>query len=483
MTLRLRLVIALVLLVAVGLAVFGITTYSLYSSTEYERLDDQVRASVPAVTAQLMYEAGLAPLPPRGGDQSDGPGGSRPAPPVVVPPGTYAELRDESGAEIGAIQLSGTAARPDLAGALPKAGRGGHLVTRGSATGSGDWRVLVIRANRPIGGTLVVAVPTADVAESLNELVLIEVVAAGALLALLAAGSWIVLRRGLHPLEQMATSARAIAAGDLSRRVSPSDDRTEVGQLGLALNTMLGEIEESFDERAATEQRLRQFLSDASHELRTPLTSIQGFAELFRLGADQDPEHLAVSLRRIEQESARMTTLVDGLLLLARLDETRTPDRAPVDLAIIAADACRDAVAVDPDRPVTLDAPEPAVVAGDADHLRQAVGNLVTNALHHTPAGTPIEVSTSIKGGDVVIEVRDHGPGLSDDALAHAFVRFWQANPARSGGGAGLGLSIVAAVAEEHGGLASASNAPGGGARFVIRLPLNAPAASTTEPT
>ena len=182
---------------------------------------------------------------------------------------------------------------------------------------------------------------------------------------MLAVGSWLILRRGLRPLEHMATSARSITAGDLSQRVAPADGRSEVGQLGLALNTMLGEIEAAFAERDATEQRLRQFLADASHELRTPLTSIQGFAELFRLGGDKDHVDLAIILRRIEEESARMKVLVEDLLLLARLDETRPVERAPVDLAVLAADACSDAVAADPGRPVTLDASGPVIVLGD----------------------------------------------------------------------------------------------------------------------
>jgi two-component system OmpR family sensor kinase len=473
MTLRLRLVLALVLLTTVGLAVFGVATYSLYASAEYGRLDDQVRASVPVVTVELQRQAGFANVGPGDQDRGNGPGGGAP-PPVVVPPGTYAVLRDPSGTTLSAIQLSDTSARPDIPAHLVAPGTGDRLFTTGSAVGSGDWRVLVTHANRPFGGSVIVAVPTKEVQSSLQELVIIEIAAAAVLLAILAAGSWLVLRRGLRPLEQMATSARSITAGDLSHRVEPSDDRTEVGQLGLALNTMLGELEESFDERAATERRLRQFLSDASHELRTPLTSIQGFAELSRLGAERDPEALAVSMRRIEEESARMKTLVDDLLLLARLDETRPPEREPVDLTVIAADACRDAAATDGGRTITLDGPEPVIVAGDEDHLRQAVGNLVTNALHHTPEGTPIEVSTSVDDGAALIAVRDHGEGLSDDALAHAFDRFWQANPARSGGGTGLGLSIVAGVAEEHGGEATADNAVGGGARFTIRLPLNA---------
>jgi len=471
MTLRLRLVLALVMLTFVGLAVFGVATYQLYASAEYERLDDQVRASVPIVTGELRRQAGFAALPPGDADRPNRPGGA--PPPVIVPPGTYAELRDPTGTTLSAIQLSETSARPDLPARVTAPAGEDRLFTTGSAVGSGDWRVLVTRSNRPFGGAVVVAVPMNEVQSSLRELVLIELAAAGVLLALLAAGSWLVLRRGLRPLEQMATSARSITAGDLSHRVAPADDRTEVGQLGLALNTMLGELEESFEERAATERRLRQFLSDASHELRTPLTSIQGFAELYRLGADRDPETLAVSMRRIEEESARMKTLVDELLLLARLDETRPAAWAPVDLTVIAADSCRDAAATDSARRIALDAPAPVVVAGDEDHLRQAVANLVSNALHHTPPGTPLEVTTSVGGGLASVVVRDHGPGLSEEALAHAFDRFWQGDPARSGGGTGLGLSIVAAVAEEHRGEAVAENAPGGGARFTIRLPLD----------
>jgi two-component system OmpR family sensor kinase len=303
-------------------------------------------------------------------------------------------------------------------------------------------------------------------------LVAIEGASAGVLLALLGTGSWFILRRGLHPLEVMATTARSITAGDLSQRVEPSESTTEVGQLGLALNTMLGEIEEAFREREATEFRLRQFLADASHELRTPLTSIQGFAELYRLGGDQEHVDQPTNFRRIEEESARMKTLVEDLLLLARLDQTRPTQRVPVDLTVLAADACSDAVAAAPDRSVSLVAPDPVVVQGDGDHLRQAIGNLVANALRHTPAGTPLEVSATLEGGTAVVRVRDHGPGLGEAALEHAFDRFWQADEARVGSGAGLGLSIVAGIAGEHGGTATTANAPGGGAMFTITLPM-----------
>ena len=286
------------------------------------------------------------------------------------------------------------------------------------------------RTGPTAGDTVMLAIPLNAVESSLHKLLLIETIAAVALLLALASGSWLVLRRGLQPLESMADAAEEISEGDLSKRVTPSDGRTEIGQLGLALNTMLDEIEAAFREREATEQRLRQFLADASHELRTPLTSIQGFAELFRLDTTNEHVDLPVIMRRIEAEASRMRTLVEDLLLLARVDKTRTPEEEPVDLAIIVADAASDAVATAPDRPVTVTAPEPVVVRGDSDHLRQAIANLVVNALKHTPEGSPIEIEAASSDGVARVVVRDHGPGLDDGTLAHAFDRFWQADAA-----------------------------------------------------
>ena len=334
--------------------------------------------------------------------------------------------------------------------------------------------MFVTNARQANGRTVVVAVPTDEVSAALNRLTLIEVSGGATLLAILSVGSWVILRRGLRPLEQMAVTASGISAGDLSQRVDASPPSSEIGRLGSALNTMLDQIERAFAEREATEQRLRQFLSDASHELRTPLTSIQGFAELYRIG-DRDRIDLATILRRIEEESARMKVLVDDLLLLARLDETRPVERVPVDLAVLAADACTDAVAAAPDRPVTLDAPEPVVMLGDQSLLRQAIANLVSNAVRHTPPDAAIEVSARLRDNHAVVVVRDHGPGLADDALERAFDRFWQADQARAGASTGLGLSIVAGVAAEHGGTVSAVNADDGGAVFTVRLPLAVP--------
>jgi two-component system OmpR family sensor kinase len=270
----------------------------------------------------------------------------------------------------------------------------------------------------------------------------------------------------------MTETANAIAAGDLSRRVTATDERTEVGRLGSAFNAMLEQIEDAFAKREASEERLRRFLADASHELRTPLSSIRGYAELFRLGAAEDPDELAKAMRRIEDEAERMGGLVDDLLTLARLDEVREPVRERIDLAAIAADAAEDARAAAPGRSIVLADGEVAEVLGDPDQLRQVATNLLANAISHTPPTAPIEVSVSASAEAVALRVRDHGPGLPPGAEEQVFERFWRDERAPSGnGGTGLGLAIVAAIAHAHGGSADAANATGGGASFTVTLP------------
>jgi two-component system, OmpR family, sensor kinase len=301
----------------------------------------------------------------------------------------------------------------------------------------------------------------------------VEAVVILVVLALVAAGASFVVRLGLRPLDRITTQAGAVAAGSLSERVDPADGRTEVGRLGLALNAMLGRLETAFAEREASSERLRQFLADASHELRTPLASIRGYAELFRLGATEDPEALAKAMRRIEEEATRMGVLVEDLLALARLDEVPDRPHEPVDLATLAEDAVTDARAVAPDREISLAARDVPVVLADADGLRQVLANLLRNALTHTPAGTPVEVEVAHVGAEVVVEVRDHGPGLPPGDPQQLFGRFWRAEGGRTKGkaGAGLGLAIVAGIVEAHGGRVLAADAPGGGARFVVALP------------
>ncbi len=333
------------------------------------------------------------------------------------------------------------------------------------------FRALAVAVPWPPGGALVVAQSLQPMNQTLSHLVTIEAVVTGVVLALLIVLVYWVVRRGLRPLEDMAATAGEIAQGDLSRRVSPATPETEVGRLGEALNSMLGQIEAAFAERTASEERLRRFVGDASHELRTPLTSIRGYAELFRRGAARDPEGLDRAMGRIESEATRMGALVDDLLLLARLDQGRPLESKPVDLGDLAQEAVGDARVVDSRRPITLDDSGQVIVAGDEDRLRQVAGNLLSNAVSHTAPGTPVHVRVAEGGGVAVLEVSDEGRGLEPDEAARVFERFYRTDSARTRGGSGLGLSIVSAIAKAHGGRASVESVPGHGATFRVELP------------
>jgi two-component system, OmpR family, sensor kinase len=352
------------------------------------------------------------------------------------------------------------------------------LATRAGAVGTrphpftvSGFRAVAFRTRE--SDVLFIAVSLRDTASAFRNVLLVEGGATLGVLLAIGLVAWFVLHLGVRPLDQMAETADAIAAGDLSRRVERAEPRTEAGRLGMALNTMLSEIEQAFSERGESEERLRRFIADASHELRTPLTSIRGYAELWRQGGLRDDADLADAMRRMEKESARMGVLVDEMLLLARLDQGRPLESADVDVARLVADAVADARAVEPDRPITLDAPDHLVVRGDEGRLAQVVSNLLANARIHTPAGTPVRVRVASDRTTAVIEVEDDGPGLGPEPH-RVFERFYRADPARARarGGAGLGLSIVAAVGESHGGRATASSAPSGGARFTVELPL-----------
>jgi len=289
----------------------------------------------------------------------------------------------------------------------------------------------------------------------------------GVLAGIVALGLWIV-RLGLRPLAAIGRTADLITEGDLSHRVERAGPRTEVGKLGLALNTMLDRIE-------ASDSRLRRFVADASHELRTPLAAVRAYAELFERGADRRPDDLARAMSGISRESERMSVLVDDLLLLARLDEGLPLEREPVSLDALATEAVEIARTLDPSRRLTLEA-ERVVVLGDRARLRQALDNLLGNLRAHTPAAAAASVRVTRTGGHALIEVAGGGPGLAAAELEHVFERFYRTDPHRSraGGGAGLGLAIVAAIVEAHGGSVNASSEPGAGAIFRILLPLSA---------
>jgi two-component system, OmpR family, sensor kinase len=463
-TLRTRLVLLLVLLAAVGLAALDFVSYRALDSYLTDRVDQQVEAAIGPVAFELT---GRAP-PDRG------PGGPGPQ----LPPGTYGQLRDASGQvlEETSFGFGQTGLpHPDLSGGIDVAStaEAAHPVTVGQR-GGGSETFRAIAVEGPGGLVTVAAVPLGEVHSTLDRLALIELVVSAAILIALATLAWWLVRVGLRPLRRMEAAAGEIAAGDLSRRVEPANSKTEVGRLGLALNSMLGQIETAFAEREAGERRLRQFLADASHELRTPLASIRGYAELYRIGAQTEPDQVARAMERIEAESTRMGGLVDDLLTLARIDEVREPVREPVALGALLADAVDDARAAAPERRFELTADEGVEVLGDADRLRRVFANLLRNAIVHTPAVTAVEVSLAREDGEAVARVRDHGQGLPAGDPEELFERFWRssASRGRDDGGSGLGLAIVAAVAAAHGGSAEASDAPDGGALFTVRLPL-----------
>jgi two-component system OmpR family sensor kinase len=361
----------------------------------------------------------------------------------------------------------------------------GRLYTVLSEDGTQRWRLAVYPTVEPRSkaqvGYAIVGLSLDQTDDAIDQLQIILLVLGAGFILLCALLGWLAIRRAFVPLTEVEETAAAIAAGDLSRRVPEHPASTEVGRLTSSLNGMLGQIENAFRSREASEQRTRRLAADASHELRTPLASIRGFAELYRQGAVREPEDVARTMGRIEDESRRMGSLVEDLLLLARLDEQRPARTDPVDLAVLAGDATHDARGLAPDRTVRLvglsagRGPEPAVVIGDDNRLRQVVGNLVGNAARHTPAGTPIEVAVGHEGGRAVLEVRDHGPGLPAEHAVKVFERFYRVDASRArsqGGGSGLGLSIVTAVVTAHGGRVGVAPTPGGGATFRVELPL-----------
>jgi two-component system OmpR family sensor kinase len=323
------------------------------------------------------------------------------------------------------------------------------------------------------GGVSVTLVGLGAADATLRGLERIEVlVSIGVVLGLVVLTLWVV-GVGLRPLRAMAETAGAIAAGDLSRRVGRVEERGEVGRLARAIDAMLAQIERAFAARTRSEERLRRFVADASHELRTPLTTIRGYAELLKRGVLEEAER-ARAVERIVAEARRMGTLVDELLTLARLDQGRQLEWRRVALMELAQEAVEAAQVADPDRPIALVA-EPAGSAfeleGDPRLLRQVLDNLVGNALEHTPPRTPVTVVLTEDPEHVLVAVRDEGPGLAFEHAARVFDRFYRAHAPRHGGGAGLGLSIVAAVAEAHGGHARVESEPGRGATFVVVLP------------
>lgn len=350
----------------------------------------------------------------------------------------------------------------------------------------GDYRVAAFTTRE--GDVIITGLPLAPVNRTLLNIGLIlGAIALVGLLAAVAIGTWIV-RRTLAPLDRVAATAGRVAELPMDRghiaiadRVpeADTDPRTEVGQVGLGLNRLLDSVEDALVARHDTETRVRQFVADASHELRTPLAAVRGYAELVRRSGDALAPDVDHAISRVESEAARMTTLVEDLLLLARLDEQRPLERRPVDLLTVAGDVVQAAAAAHSAhhevRLLPLTGDRPPVVLGDSARLHQVVGNLVANAVAHTAAGTTVEVQVG-SGPGVFVRVSDDGAGMDPAVAARVFERFYRADTSRTRGGStatgsGLGLSIVAALVAAHGGTVDVESAPGRGSSFTVRLP------------
>ncbi|MEV6865663.1 ATP-binding protein [Streptosporangium subroseum] len=350
-------------------------------------------------------------------------------------------------------------------------------------SGLGDYRLAAARA--PDGDLLVTGLPAEGVQATLTRLVAVEVVVTLGGVALIALACTVAVRLAVRPLHRLASTAARIselplAGGDAVRlaRVPAigTDTRTEVGQVGAALNRMLGHVEEAFAVRHESETRLRQFVADASHELRTPLASIAGYAELTARSGEIHGPQTTHALRRIRSEATRMTTLVEDLLLLARLDAGRPLEQLEVDLSPLVVDAVGDAYMVAPGHRWLISLPdEPALVVGDADRLHQVLTNLLANARTHTPPGTTVTTSIHVEPDRLTVRVRDDGPGIPQDVLPRVFSRFARGDDSRSrrAGGAGLGLAIVSAVAAAHDGRVEVTSVPGD-TIFALVLPVAA---------
>lgn len=371
------------------------------------------------------------------------------------------------------------------------------MTVRSADGEDGSWRV-VAAPQADSDYTVVTAEPLGWANGMISAVTLLTLSFGVATLLVALTVGWILITRAFTPLKRVEATAAAIAAGDLSQRISGYSSATEVGQLSMSLNRMLGQIEDAFDARTHSEKRLRQFVADASHELRTPLVSIRGYSELYRHGALDDDEKVSQAMGRIESEATRMTQLVEDLLSLARVDNGRALEITDVDLLVLAHDAAADFAAAWPDRRITVLGPDDSAAApvwtrGDDARLRQVVVNLMTNAVRYTPQGTDLEIIVENPSFDAVpqeqqpsvpddesaptwlaqLKIRDHGPGIKGPDRTRIFERFYRADTSRTRetGGTGLGLSIVASVVGQHGGVVTLEETPGGGATFVVTLP------------
>ncbi|GCE00188.1 sensor histidine kinase [Embleya hyalina] len=464
-----RLVVVIIVVCTVVLNTCAAVTVGVLRDSLFDRLDEQLDTTAAALRALDTRERSNAPM--------------------SLDPGVWLEYPGGLYVALAVVHRQPQGPGPRLSGPLPASGA---TFTTGSAQPGSRESFRVRVQELTDGRTALVALSVRETEAAADHALYVVLATVGIALPTLALLAALFVRRELRPLERAARVADTIAAGDYARRVHDPliGPRTEVGRLAIALDRMLDGIQAALAARDASRERLRRFVADASHELRNPLQSIGGYAELYQRGALPDRAAVDDAVSRMRAEIRRMNGLVEALLLLARLDEEQDTDLEPVDLTRVVADSCRDAAAVEPDRPLTC-AGRPAEdrvgvlgdedrvsVLGDEDRLRQLVANLLGNVRMHTPVHTPAEVELRAADGEAVLIVRDRGPGIPDADLPHVFDRFHRADKSRSRtqGGSGLGLSIVAAIVEMHHGTITIGPAPGGGTVVEVRLPALAEA-------
>jgi len=473
-SLRVRLLLITAALLLAGLGLVGTVVSDRLEHYQLDRLDTQL-TSLTSLISRLPTDG------PRPASTAANAGLLDPALDLIGAP--YLVYLDADGTVAEGV-LSSRRDRSSLPTAaelrtIPTDGTGVFLP---AADDSDRWRAV---AERTVGwnGTVIAAAPMAEADATVAQLRTTSLASGGVLLVVLTGLGWFALGRGLRPLRRIEHTAAAIAAGDLTRRVPGlAGPGTEIGHLADSLNTMLGQLERAFADRAASEARMRTFVSDVSHELRTPLFVIKGSTDLHRMGALADRSDVDAALSRIGREASRLTALTEDLLLLAQLDDAPEGrlDRAPMDLRTLATDARHDLRTLDPSRPVELTGPGgdgppgPAPVDADEARLRQVVTNLVGNAVAHTPAGTAVRIGVGTVDGRAVIEVADSGPGMTTEQAARVFDRFYRTDRSRTragGANAGLGLSIARSLARAHGGDVELETAVGHGSCFRLVLP------------
>ena len=470
MSLRTRLVISftillLVAILAVGFVASRSTSDILVSQIDRTLLGIAERGPLPV---QRPGEVPKDNEPPPPDVQTDSESFLRPTAEIVLSNEGFVVLARPSGFADDPDPL------PDVAGLTDAPG----FVYLDAVDATLRYRALV--RGLPEGAQVVLAWPLKEVGAATSELIRTLLLAGAGVLLLGAAATWWTVRQSMRPVDEMVDTAEAIAGGDLSRRVPETNPNTELGRLGVSLNEMLTHLEEAVETERDAKNRLRRFVADASHELRTPLATISGYAELRGKGGLPAPQDEDKAWSRIESESRRMAVLIEDMLALARLDQSQALRIGAVDAAQIIRDAAGDHAAIDPRRPIRVDSPDSVMLEADEERLTQVITSLLSNVRVHTPEGTETDVVVKPAAGVVSIDVVDNGPGIPDAALDQIFDRFYRADPSRSRslGGAGLGLAIVQAIVEAHGGTVSASRAGPGGTRIAIQLPREAPTES-----